>query len=155
MVVASIFLYGKSLSVNTTKLLNAFSAAFLIAICFTEILPESYKVNIEYTGIFVIVGFLLQLVLGVFSGGIEHGHSHQHKHGIPYAILFSLGAHAFIEGMPLQKQPALVWGIFIHKIPIGMVLFYMVWNVSNTKVIKLLFLFLFALLIYLFLLILF
>ena len=152
MLVATIFLYGKSLSVNTTKLLNAFSAAFLIAICFTEILPESYTLNIEYTGLFVIVGFLLQLVLGVFSGGIEHGHSHHHKHGIPYAILFSLGAHAFIEGMPLNAHTheaheslhhALITGILIHNVPITIVLTSMLKHsgISNFKTLVILFIF--------------
>jgi len=152
MLVAAIFLYGKNLSVNTTKLLNAFSAAFLIAICFTEILPESYELNHEYTGFFVIVGFLLQLGLGVFSGGIEHGHSHHHKHGIPYAILFSLGAHAFIEGMPLNENThlshehlhhALITGILIHNVPITIVLTSMLKHsgISNAKTLTILFVF--------------
>ncbi len=152
MIVAVIFLYGKNLSVNTTKLLNAFSAAFLIAICFTEILPESYHLNHEYTGIFVIVGFLLQLILGVFSGGIEHGHSHHHKHGIPYAVLFSLGAHAFIEGMPLNEHThdaheslhhAMITGILIHNVPITIVLTSMLKHsgINNLKTLIILFVF--------------
>lgn len=129
--VGSVFLYSKVLPASATKLLNAFSAAFLIGICFTEILPESYKLNHNYAGIFVIVGFLTQLLLGVFSGGIEHGHAHPHEHKIPYAVLISLGTHAFIEGWPLNAHThehnenlhhALITGILVHNIPITIVL---------------------------------
>ncbi len=129
--IGSIFLYSKVLPASATKLLNAFSAAFLIGICFTDILPESYELNHSYAGIFVIVGFLTQLLLGVFSGGIEHGHAHPHKHEIPYAVLISLGTHAFIEGWPLNAHThlqneelhhALVTGILVHNVPITIVL---------------------------------
>jgi zinc transporter ZupT len=37
-------------------------------------------------------------------------------------ILLSLCVHAFLEGMPLGLQPALLWGVSIHKIPIGLVI---------------------------------
>ncbi len=150
--VGSIFLYSKVLSVSATKLLNAFSAAFLIGICFTDILPESYDLNHNYTGIFVIVGFLTQLLLGVFSGGIEHGHSHPHKHEIPYAVLISLGTHAFIEGWPLNTHTheqnealhhALVTGILVHNIPITIVLTNMLKHsgIKNSTILILLFAF--------------
>ncbi|MFM7023368.1 MAG: ZIP family metal transporter [Flavobacteriales bacterium] len=131
LLIGSIFLYARVLSASATKLLNAFSAAFLIGICFTDILPESYELNPANTGIFVIIGFLTQLLLGVFSGGIEHGHAHPHKHEIPYAVLASLGTHAFIEGWPLNAHThlqnehlhhAMVTGILVHNIPITIVL---------------------------------
>ncbi len=152
MLVAVMFLYGKSLSSSNTKLLNAFSAAFLIGICFTELLPESYGLNHTQTGIFVLIGFLLQLILGVFSEGIEHGHAHPHKHGIPYGVLFSLGAHAFIEGMPLNSHThehlenlhhALMTGILIHNVPITIVLATMLLHsgISKGKILLILFLF--------------
>jgi len=148
--VGSIFLYSKVLPASATKLLNAFSAAFLIGICFTEILPESYHLNHTYAGIFVIVGFLTQLILGVFSGGIEHGHAHPHKHEIPYAVLISLGTHAFIEGWPLNSATheqnealhhALITGILVHNIPITIVLTNMLKHahLKNTTILLLLF----------------
>jgi uncharacterized membrane protein YadS len=37
----------------------------------------------------------------------------------------------------MKQEDALVWGIFIHKIPIGMVLFLMIWQLRVTPVLKL------------------
>jgi len=153
--VGTVFLYAKILSLSATKLLNAFSAAFLIGICFTEILPESYSLNHTYAGIFVLVGFLTQLILGVFSGGIEHGHAHPHKHEIPYAVLISLGTHAFIEGWPLNEHThaqnealhhALITGILVHNIPITIVLTSMLKHSALKNSTILIILFAFALL---------
>jgi len=131
---------------NGLKLILAFSGAFLLGITIFHLMPEVFSDKGFEAGLWIIGGIVLQILLEFLSQGAEHGHNHRKEKGVlPKVLFLSLCLHAFIEGMPLQKQPALVWGIFIHKIPIGMVLFYMVWNVSNTKVIKLLFLFLFAL----------
>jgi zinc transporter ZupT len=115
------------------KLLLSFSGGFLLTIIFTHILPESY-LQIKDTGIFILVGFFLQLVLEYFSQGAEHGHTHLHKNVIsnfPIAIFLSLSLHAFIEAIPLNHglhhqhdhgMNDLYWGVFIHKIPVAIAL---------------------------------
>ncbi|NOQ70783.1 MAG: ZIP family metal transporter [Crocinitomix sp.] len=115
------------------KMLLSFSGGFLLTIIFTHILPESYD-QIEYTGIFILVGFFLQLVLEYFSQGAEHGHTHVHKNVVshfPIAIFLSLSLHAFIEAIPLNHglhhghahgMNDLYWGVFIHKIPVAIAL---------------------------------
>lgn len=116
------------------KLLLSFSGGFLLTIIFTHILPESYQ-EMKYTGYFILLGFLLQLVLEYFSKGAEHGHTHLHDNHLvnhfPLAIFLSLGIHSFIEAIPLNHAADidhshhltdLYWGVFIHKIPVAIAL---------------------------------
>jgi len=127
------------------KLLISFSGAFILAICVLHLMPEIF---IEYDakiGVFILVGFLIQLLLEFFSGGIEHGHFHSHKKDLalfPYAIFTSLCLHSFIEGMALvdgdhnhlNHSNSLLIGIVIHKMPIAIVLSTMILskNISKT-----------------------
>ncbi|MBI3136837.1 MAG: ZIP family metal transporter [Bacteroidetes bacterium] len=107
------------------KLLLSFSGGFLLTIIFTHILPESYHLNGNTIGYFILVGFLLQLTLEYFSKGAEHGHTHVHQDGhsfFPIAIFLSLSVHSFIEVMPVNVHDhahtgSLYWGVILHKIP--------------------------------------
>jgi zinc transporter ZupT len=120
------------------KLSLAFSGGFLLAIAFTHFLPELYRENTVSIGIWILVGFLVQLFLEYFSGGIEHGHIHVHAtKKIPYGLLISLSIHSFIEGMPLMAlndssnsaihasnhhQESLLIGIILHQLPVAIAL---------------------------------
>lgn len=134
------------------KLLLAFSGGFLLAIAFTHFLPELYtKHSAEHVhsaeetmhamlpiGIWILVGFLVQLFLEYFSGGIEHGHIHVHgQQKIPIGMLLSLSIHSFIEGMPLlgiephheehahilgNHEYSLLIGIILHQLPVAIAL---------------------------------
>jgi zinc transporter ZupT len=122
------------------KLSLAFSGGFLLAISFIHFLPELYEASEIQIGLFVLFGFLVQLVLEFFSGGIEHGHIHVHKDKkIPYSILIALGVHSFVEGIPLGYQLnggilsthhhdhshhdySLFLGIVLHQIPVAIAL---------------------------------
>lgn len=84
------------------KLLLAFSGGFLLSIAFIHFLPELYSHSKASIGLYILLGFLIQLLLEFFSGGIEHGHIHHHaKKKIPWGVLISLGIHSFLEGIPL------------------------------------------------------
>lgn len=105
------------------KLLLAFSGSYLFAITALHLIPEVYETGNRLTGVFVLIGFFLQIVLEQFSDGIEHGHmhkhSHQHHHSFPFGIMISLCLHALVEGIPLgdkANQP-LLYGIALHHIP--------------------------------------
>ena len=120
---------------NFIRLLLAFSGAYLLSLSFLHFLPEIYQSSGARVGLFVLLGFLIQLILEVVSGGIEHGHIHMHqKEGAkpvpPYAVIFGLGIHSFLEGMPLASgeihagaftNMPLLLGIVLHKIPIAIV----------------------------------
>ena len=118
------------------KLALAFSGGFLLAIVFEHLLPELYAGKIANIGIYILVGFLIQLIMEYFSGGIEHGHIHVHKgQTMPWALFISLSLHSIIEGIPLgnnvdhlhqlhnhDHKLSLFWGIVFHQVPVAIAL---------------------------------
>jgi len=104
------------------KLILSFSGAYLFAITVLHLIPDAYSgADAHEIGIFILIGFLLQIFLEQFSEGVEHGHIHKHNEGqvFPYGIMISLCLHAFLEGMPLAKDQnnELIFGISLHHIP--------------------------------------
>ena len=108
-----------------------------------HLLPSIFKISNFDAGIWIAVGLIFQIFLEYLSEGAEHGHSNS-KVKLPWVLFFSLCLHAFVEGIPMGTEEALVWGIFIHKIPIGMVLFLMISQVRISILMKILCLLLFA-----------
>ena len=139
---------------NRVKLLLSFSGAFLLTLCIIHMLPEIYASPARNIGVYVLLGFFLQLLLEYFSAGIEHGHLHLHEssqRGFPYLMLVSLCLHAFIEATPIhvgldthQGHESLLWGIALHKIPISIILMVMLLNAKLPKVQIYIALFIFA-----------
>ena len=108
------------------QFLLAFSGAYLLSITILHLLPEVYETQNTTIGIFILIGIFIQSILEYFSKGAEHGHVHIHGKvtKIPWLLFIGLGIHAFFEGIPLASktlQP-LVWAIFIHKIPVAIIL---------------------------------
>ena len=56
------------------KLILAFGGAFLLTLTFTELIPEIYSSETKYIGLFVMLGFFIQLMLDFLTKGLEHGH---------------------------------------------------------------------------------
>lgn len=145
---------------NIIKILLAFSGGFLLSIAFIHFVPELYEHSDESIGIYILLGFLIQLVLEFFSGGIEHGHVHHHGKGkIPWAILISLGVHSFLEGMPLAApftgleiatshshsgDQTLLMGIIFHQLPVAIALMTLLFTSHIKKSIAWFLLLLFA-----------
>lgn len=111
--------------------LLSFSGAYLLGICLLHLIPELFDTDGESVGLYLLIGFFLQLVLDYFSGGIEHGHTHVNSKRIgrfPYLIFLSLGLHAFLESFPLTElnhemgTGSYLWGILLHKVPIAIIL---------------------------------
>jgi zinc and cadmium transporter len=117
----SIFLVRSDKS-QLLKLILSFSGAYLFAITVLHLIPEAYGgPDHAEIGIFILIGFLLQIFLEQFSEGVEHGHIHHRAKAnvFPYGIMISLCLHAFLEGMPLaaDQHNALIYGIALHHIP--------------------------------------
>ena len=127
------------------KLILAFSGAFLLAILILEMLPQLYTEASQSTGLYILGGILFQILLEFLSKGAEHGHTHYHHNRFPAVILLSLCIHAFLEGMPLGLQPALLWGVSVHKIPIGLVMMALLLQSNVSFMAKIAALLLFAL----------
>ena len=140
------------------KLTLAFSGGFLLAIIFQHLLPDIYHNGETQVGIFILLGFLIQLILEYFSGGIEHGHIHAQKADkTPWILFIALSIHALIEGVPLGNQYAgivsdhhhvhesLFWGIIFHQIPVSIALMTLFMNTKLSQLKSWFFLILFAL----------
>lgn len=117
------------------NLLLAFGASYLITLCLLHLFPMVYNSSLEKPGLYILGGFILQLILEYFSDGLEHGHSHSghdcshdHKKNFPILLMISLGIHSLIEGMPFgvhdhhDHNHSLLLGIIIHKVPVAIVL---------------------------------
>lgn len=107
------------------KLLLAFSGAFLMSLTVFDLLPEVYHhLDAKQTGLFIMIGVLLQIFLEFFSKGAEHGHVHIHKNStvFPWLLFISLCIHAFLEGFPIHQHNDMVYGVLIHKIPIAILI---------------------------------
>ncbi|MDX5347446.1 MAG: ZIP family metal transporter [Hymenobacteraceae bacterium] len=128
------------------KIALAFSGAYLFTITIIHLLPDVLvsNPNPHQVGYWILAGFFLQLILEIFSHGIEHGHIHapgsnhsdEHTHTIPYLLLGSLFIHSFLEGTILieggvhhghhqhatENFYSILAGIAIHHIPAAFVL---------------------------------
>lgn len=121
------------------RFLLAFSAAYLFTISVTHLLPECYEgANGKTIGLFILIGFFIQILIEYFSAGIEHGHVHAHtdscKKHLPLGMITGLYLHSLLEGLPiyqsgiinetavdtmLSTQQSLIFGITLHNIPIA------------------------------------
>lgn len=146
---AAVF-FVKRDNANFLKLILSFSGAYLFSITVLHLIPHVYHSGSSpYIGLYVLGGFLFQILLEQFSHGIEHGHVHKSEPSsglFPLGILISLCIHAFIEGMPLASnhQNELVFGIAIHHIPAAFALASLLVNTQLTKAKIYLFIFIFA-----------
>lgn len=143
------------------KVVLAFTGAYLFALAVLHLMPEIYFHLAEEAGIYILAGFLLQLVLEYFSKGVEHGHIHHSDkvRGLfPWGIYISLVLHSLIEGLPLaggdiaglhdhahgghghahdhnhSHGNALLIGIAIHKIPEALALAALLYYYYESKV---------------------
>lgn len=137
----------KKQDVIYTKLLLSFSGAFLLALTLFDLLPEVYhQLQPKQTGVFIMLGILLQIILELFSKGAEHGHIHhtkQHYH-FPWLLFFSLCIHSFLEGFPINHHNDMVYGVLVHKIPIAALVTLFLLKANYTKFQVFYFLILFA-----------
>jgi zinc transporter ZupT len=132
------------------RLLLAFSGAYLLSVTILHLLPEVYTINSDatITGVFILIGIILQSILESFSKGAEHGHIHMHSDGkdFPTLLFVSLCLHAFSEGLPIHNTgDNLLWAIIVHKIPIAIVLTTFLLNTKYSEKIIFCFLFFFGL----------
>lgn len=124
-------------NIKWLKMALAFSGAYLFTITIIHLLPDVLinNRNPHLVGYWVLAGFFLQLVLEIFSHGVEHGHMHSHGHKhvgtMPFLLLGSLFIHSFLEGSILVEGNdrhvghshdgnnfyVVLLGIAIHHVP--------------------------------------
>ncbi|MFT6982930.1 MAG: zinc transporter ZupT [Crocinitomicaceae bacterium] len=155
--IASVLIGGVLVSVlqrskneQLIKLMLAFSGGFLLSIAFIHFIPELYEEADFNVGVYILIGFLIQLVLELFSGGIEHGHIHIHEGAkLPITLIIALSLHAFLEGIPLGTQlggmetatshhhhgddHTLFLGILFHRLPVAIALMTLLFAAKVSK----------------------
>lgn len=107
------------------KLLLSFSGAFLLSLTLFNLLPDVYHhLEGKVTGVFIMLGITLQIVLETLSKGAEHGHIHHHSdsNDFPWLLFISLCIHSFLEGFPLHQHSSMIFGVLMHKIPIAILI---------------------------------
>ena len=140
--------FSKKQNALFTKLLLSFSGAFLLALTLFDLLPEVYHhVEAKLTGLYIMCGILLQIILEFLSKGAEHGHIHIHKDDtkFPWLLFISLCIHSFLEGFPIHQHNDMVYGVLIHKIPIAILIATFLFQSSFSKLQIISFLAVFAL----------
>lgn len=121
----------------------AFAGAFILGIIATHLLPGIFGAeDASRSGIFLLMGFILQLFFSNLTQGVEHGHFHkEHVHPRQfYLVFFGLCLHALVEGVPLSGYESLdlhdhehlhvhipqfnhlLAGVALHKLPEAYVL---------------------------------
>jgi zinc and cadmium transporter len=117
------------------NLLLMFSGGYLFSITFLHLLPELFMLHTDarLLGLYILIGFFLQLLLELFSKGTEHGHMHevnQEAHQLPISpltLMVALCIHAFLDGVVLSSPTShlhhdhgtngLLIGVLLHKVP--------------------------------------
>ncbi len=136
-----IALFGLS-SQKRIKLLLAFSGAYLFSIVIVHFLPELFEEGGADIGLFILGGFLLQVLLDFYSTGLEHGHFHSDhfkKKVFPVAAIAGLFVHAFFEGIPIALQEnddsgqMLLLAIVLHRVPITIVLYSLLYTLEISR----------------------
>ena len=118
------------------RLLLAFSGSLLLSLTVFELLPVVYRdTDVKTIGIFILLGILFQIFLEFYSQGLEHGHEPHsfEERGSRMLIFISLCIHALLEGIPIQGNEPILWGILVHKIPVAIVLSIFLINMNFSR----------------------
>lgn len=124
------------------QLFLVLSGGYLFAITVLHLLPELFAMHTssQRIGLYILMGFFLQLLLELLSKGVEHGHISPHTDYSPqispFSLLLALCIHTFLDGVILSSSHAghlhadhlhhyavgsngLLIGILLHQIPIA------------------------------------
>lgn len=118
----------------TFQLVLVFVGSYLLSITILHLLPDLFSFHPLATrvGLYVLIGFFLQILLDFFSKGVEHGHMYeaqqeaQHHSLAPLTLFTALCIHAFVDGAILSNgiavhlhhthtNDSLLVGIMLHK----------------------------------------
>jgi zinc transporter ZupT len=139
---------------NVMVYMLAFTGAFLLGITILHLAPESFHELGKQAGLYIVLGFFLQVFLQQWSHGMEHGHGYVSRDrsegagshaehataATAFSLVIGLSVHAFMEGLPLgftysdsSTLPSLALGILLHKIPEALTLVTMILAMGRGK----------------------
>jgi len=148
---AMVIIAKKSFQFNSTYFL-VFAGSYIFSITIVHLLPELFSEtrHPEKMGLFVLLGFFIQIFIDFLTSGVEHGHSHISKTGhtnlSPALLMIGLTIHAIMDGSilahpgsedtahALHQSGGLLFGIIIHKIPASVVLMLILqWSIQKKQ----------------------
>jgi zinc and cadmium transporter len=107
--------------------LLSFGAGVLLSAAFLHMMPTAIEALGESTGLFLLLGYLLMLVLEKFTMAHPCGEEACPNHRLGYTALFGLSVHSIISGIALgvglgeaehvSVSLALLAAILVHKVP--------------------------------------
>jgi zinc and cadmium transporter len=150
--------YTRLKDFKNMKLLLGFAGAYLLSVVLIHLIPHIYREANILSGVFLLSGFLFQLLIERFSHGVEHGHFHEDtfkgkkQKWVPLSILLSLALHSFMEGIPLgsevfegnRAQLSFIFGIVLHEFPAAFALTTILKSQNLNGKVVLLFAFIYA-----------
>lgn len=132
------------------KYLLVFAGTFIFSITIVHLLPEllTASADPQRIGLFVLIGFFMQIFLDFITTGVEHGHVHEHSHHhgrfSPIMLMIGLCIHGLMDGSILvhpgshdiaEHTTGLLVGIVLHKIPAAIALMsILTYTIKNKKV---------------------
>jgi zinc transporter ZupT len=139
--------YTAAKGTENFKFILSFSGAYLFSITVIHILPEAVTEsgNFKLAGIFVLIGYFMQMLIEYFSTGVEHGHIHlheEHRGATKYYIMLAMCLHGFLEGSLLmhpshihaeEDHNTLLIGLVLHKLPEAFALASVLIGMMNTR----------------------
>ncbi|MAW65881.1 MAG: hypothetical protein CMD18_06775 [Flavobacteriales bacterium] len=132
-IAGSIFLFLNINKERSLKILLSFSGAFLFGLTILHFLPDLFLDYAPSFGIFVLIGFSIQLILEFLTQGIDHGHYHKGDiNKVKLPALIGLFLHALFEATPLASShthaenenhfhESFFLGLILHKLPVAIV----------------------------------
>src|SRR6266851_3503401 len=94
----------------------ALGAGYMLAVAFTDVIPESVRIGGQGAFLFVLIGyFLVHLFEHILAPHFHFGeetHTEMMRHHRARTVLFGLGIHTFFDGVAIVA-------IFLHKLPEG------------------------------------
>ncbi len=129
----SAFLFINLKNEKALKILLSFSGAFLFGLTVLHFLPDLFLEYKSLYGLFILIGFSIQLILEFLTQGIDHGHYHTgHNHKLKLSALIGLFLHALFEATPLASGHShesgdqhfheyFFTGLILHKLPVAIV----------------------------------
>ncbi len=137
----SLPIWTNGLNTKNMHYLLAFSGSFLLSITFLHLLPETFTSLGNSSGILLLTGFFVQLLIQRLTHGTEHGHVHssEHSHQVLLAsIVVGLTIHAIMDGIPLGAHSyskvtvsSLYLAIASHKLPEAMLVVSLIKSTKN------------------------